>query len=42
MEYIAQDKFIASQKLEDIPAKSYPGLVKMLERKRTQKKPEGK
>ena len=41
MEYIAQDKFIASQTLEQIPKKSYAGLVKMLERKR-KKKPEAK
>lgn len=42
MEYIAKDKFIAATSIEDIPVKSYTGLVKMLERKRTQKKPEGK
>lgn len=41
MEYIAKDKFIASASLAEIPAKSYSGLVKMLERKR-QKKPEAK
>jgi hypothetical protein len=42
MEYIAKDKFIASASLEEIPVRSYSGLVKMLERKRKQKKPEGK
>ena len=41
MEYIAKDKFIAAATLAEIPAKSYPGLVKMLERKRG-KKPEAK
>jgi len=41
MEYIAKDKFIASASLEEIPVKSYPGLVKMLERKR-KKNPESK
>lgn len=34
MEYIAKDKFIAAASIEEIPAKQYPGLVKMLERKR--------
>lgn len=38
MKYIAQDKFIASASLEDIPVRSYQGLVKMLEAKRKQKK----
>ena len=42
MEYIAKDKFIAAESIEDIPAKQYTTLVKMLEKKRTQKKPEGK
>lgn len=43
MEYIAKDKFIAAEKLEDIPVKSYSSLVKMLERKRAKpKKPEAK
>jgi hypothetical protein len=39
MEYIAKDKFIAAEKLEDIPVKSYSSLVKMLERKRKAKAP---
>jgi hypothetical protein len=34
MDYIANDKHIAAASLEEIPAKSYRGLVKMLERKR--------
>lgn len=41
MEYIAKDKSIGAASLADIPVKSYPGLVKMLERKRA-KKPEAK
>jgi hypothetical protein len=40
MEYIAKDKFIAAATLEEIPAKQYEGLVKMLQRKRNQKKAE--
>jgi hypothetical protein len=34
MDYIANDKHIAAASIEEIPAKSYRGLVKMLERKR--------